>query len=135
MIFCRKGFVSQCRKIPSGNPVLLPEFRVPIKFGEEEGVYQDFLSKIFCLTLPKKFAGNPSVLCFRKFPLAKKFMDKRGGIKMFCRFFLSHTDEYFRRGNLFCCINFGYRKNLYKKGANIKIFRRKSFVSHCRKIS
>ena len=22
---------------------------------------------------------NPSVLCFRKFPVAKKFMDKRGG--------------------------------------------------------
>ena len=24
--------------------------------------------------------GNPSVLCFRKFPVTKKFMDKRGGV-------------------------------------------------------
>ena len=26
----------------------------------------------------KTLQGNPSVLCFRKFPVAKKFMDKRG---------------------------------------------------------
>ena len=43
---------------------------------------------------------NPSVLCFRKFPVAKKFMDKRGGgeftdflSKIFCL-----SAENFRRG-------------------------------------
>ena len=36
------------------------------------GGYHDFLSKIFCLTVPKNFVGNPSVLCFRKFPVATK---------------------------------------------------------------
>ena len=50
--------------------------------------YQDFPSNTFCLTVPKQFAGNPSVLCFRNFPVAKKFVDKRGGsIKVFCRIF------------------------------------------------
>ena len=84
----------------------------------EGGECQDFPSKIFCLTVPKNFAGqpfrmslisgtekfyaqrgyvtnfcrnffesqyrntlqrNPSVLCFRKVLVAKKFMDKREG--------------------------------------------------------
>ncbi len=30
--------------------------------------------------------------------------------------FLSHSDENFRRGILYCCMNFGYRKSLDKKG-------------------
>ena len=53
--------------------------------------YVDFLSKNFCLTVPKSSGGNPSVLCFRKFPVAKNFLYKRGGeeyqdspSKMFC---------------------------------------------------
>ena len=36
------------------------------------------LSKFLCLTVTKKFVGNTCVLCFRKFPVAKKFMDKKG---------------------------------------------------------
>ena len=48
----------------------------------------DFRSKFFCLTLPKMFFGEPAVLCFRKLPVAKKFIDKRGGgIKIFRRKF------------------------------------------------
>ena len=41
--------------------------------------------------MPENFVGEPpSVLCFRKFPEAKKCMDKRGGYqdlpwKIFCR--------------------------------------------------
>ena len=51
----------------------------------------DLLSKFFCLTVPKNFVGNPLVLCFRKFTVANKFMDKKGGsIKIFLRkFFVS----------------------------------------------
>ena len=40
---------------------------------------QDFFSKSFCLTVPKKIIGNISVVCFRKIPVARKFMDKKGG--------------------------------------------------------
>ena len=74
------------------------------------------------------------MLCFRKFPIAKKFMDKRGGggvSRFSVENFLSHSAEIFRRGILYCCNNFGYRKSLDKRGG-IPIFRR-SF-SHCTKI-
>ena len=30
--------------------------------------------------------------------------------------FLSHSAEKFRRGILYCCNNFGYQKNLNKRG-------------------
>ena len=58
------------------------------------------------------------MLCFRKFLVAKKFMDKReGGVSRFSvENFLSHSAENFRREILYCCINFGYRKSLEKRG-------------------
>ena len=44
------------------------------------------------------------MLCFRKFPVAKKFMDKRGGgvgsIKILLRIFLSQSAEKRHRGTL-----------------------------------
>ena len=40
---------------------------------------------------------------------------------------LSHNAQNFRRGILYCCINFGYRQSLDKKGGSIKIFRRSFF--------
>ncbi len=73
---------------------------------------------------------NPYLLCFRKFPVAKKFVDKTGGVSRFSvEKFLSHTAEIFRRGIIYCCSVFGYRKSLDKKGGSDKIFRRKFFVS------
>ena len=44
---------------------------------------------------------NPSVPCLRKFPVPKKFMDKRGGggvSRLSIENFLSHNAENFRRG-------------------------------------
>ena len=37
------------------------------------------IEKLFVSQCRKNSQGNPSVLCFKKFPVAKKFMDKRGG--------------------------------------------------------
>ena len=38
------------------------------------------------------------MLCFRKFPVAKKFMDKKGGYKDFpSEIFLYHSGENFHR--------------------------------------
>ena len=48
-------FFSPFRNIPYGNPLLLHYFRVPKTFGEEVGGCQDFTSKNYCLTVPKKF--------------------------------------------------------------------------------
>ena len=103
------------------------------------GDYQDFPSKIFCLTVPKSFVGEPfsvsifsgiekfyaqslyhdflskffvseyqktssvnsSVLCFKKFPVAKKFIDKTGGgrVSEFTVEFFRHTLPKFPQGN------------------------------------
>ena len=44
-------------------------------------------------------------------------MDKKGGVSRFSvEKFLSHSAENFRRGIVYCCINFGFRKSLDKKG-------------------
>ena len=58
------------------------------------------------------------MLSFRKIPVAKKFMDKMGAEyqEFAWKNFLSHSAENFRRGILYCCINFGYRKSLDKRG-------------------
>ena len=73
-----------CLTVPKN--VVGEHFKVSLFLGIEKfcvsEVYVtifDFRSKFFCLTLPKMFFGEPSVLCFRKLPVAKKFFDKRGG--------------------------------------------------------
>ena len=38
-----------------------------------------FGRKLFVSQYGKTLQGNPSVLCFGKFPVANKFMDKKGG--------------------------------------------------------
>ena len=93
--FCRKIFVSKCRKISKGNLLSVCNFgyRKNLCF---KGLCYDIPSKLFCLTVPKHFVEEPSVLCFRKFPLAKKFMEKKGGegVSQFSvESFLSHTAE------------------------------------------
>ena len=69
------------------------------------------------------------MLCFGKFPVANRFMDKRGG-------FLSHNTETFRRGTPICCFRKFLVANKFmdKEGA-IKLFRRKIIVSHGRNCS
>ena len=64
------------------NPLVLHYFRVPKKNYASVGYVTtfDFLSHNFCLTVPKCFVGEPCVLCFRKFPIAKNFMDRRRGV-------------------------------------------------------
>ena len=43
-------------------------------------------SVVFCVSQNQKtLQGNTSVLCFRKFPVAKKFKDKRGSIRILRR--------------------------------------------------
>ena len=68
------------------------------------------------------------MLRFRKCPVAKKFMDKRGGgiIKIFRRIFLSHSTERFRRVTLLCCFRkFLVAKKFMDKRGDIQDFRSK----------
>ena len=67
-IFRRDFFVSQCRKFSVG--VILQCFVI---FEYEkvfclEGYFRtfDFLSKFFCLTVPKLFVGEPFCAVFQK---------------------------------------------------------------------
>ena len=60
-------------------------------------------------------------------------MDKTGGgesINIYRRkFFVSHCRN-FRRGILYCCISFGYRKSLDKKEEGVSLFYFENFLSH-----
>ena len=107
---------------------------------EGGGEYQNFPSKIFCLTVPKIFVGNHLLLHY--FLVVKKFMDKRGrrrrGVPKFSvENFLSHSaDENFRRRIFYCCINFGYRKSSEKReGGEYQDFPSKIFCLTVPKIS
>ena len=54
-----------------------------------------FFVEIFCLTVPKKIVGEPFCAVGQKISVAKKFMDKRGGIKIFRRkFFVSQCRKF-----------------------------------------
>ena len=69
-------------------------FRVSLDWGNEkfhasEGYVTIFRRKFFVSQYRNNISlRNPSVLCFGKFPVANKFMDKKGGsIKIFRRKF------------------------------------------------
>ena len=62
--------------------------------------YHDFPLKNSCLSA-EKFRRGTLLGCFRKLPVAKKFMEKRGGggvSRFSVENFLSHSAESFRKG-------------------------------------
>ena len=84
------------KKIRKGTFLCFKEILVSKKFMKKRGGgYQDFLSKSFCLTVPKKFLGEPiSVSLYLG-------LDKFFASEVKSRFsdenFLSHSAESFRR--------------------------------------
>ena len=92
------------------------------------GEYRDFPSKIFCLTLPTKISVGES------FTVALISVSEKNWIggweyQDFPLKILSHSAEKFRSGIFHCCINFGYRKRLEKRGRGVPRFRSKN-LSH-----
>ena len=71
------------------------------------GGYHDFLSKTFCLTLPKNFVGEPFSVSL--IPGIEKFYASEGYVTIFCRIFLSHSAEKIRRGILLGCVSEKFR--------------------------
>ena len=111
-IFCRKFFVSQCRKnfVGESFSVALISGTEKVWIGGGGGEYHDFPSNFFCLTVPKISVGESFTVAI--ISGIEKVWIRGGSIAIFCRNFLSHSVENFRRGILYCCINFGNLKSL-----------------------
>ena len=86
---------------------------------KKRGVKSQFSVENFLSHSTEIFRRNPSVLCFRKFLVAKNFMDKkRAGASQFSvETFLSHSTETFRRGNNLCCVS---EKIWWRKSVRIR---------------
>ena len=67
------------------------------------GKNQDFPLKIFCLTVPKNFVGNP--LGCHHIRESKNFMLKRVMSRFFVEIFLFRSTEKLCRGTLLCCVS------------------------------
>ena len=70
--------------------------------GEE---YQNFPSKIFCLTEPKISVGESFIVALIS-GTGKFWIGGGRSIKIFRRNILSHSAENFHKGILNCCSNF-----------------------------
>ncbi len=114
--FSSNFFVSQYRKTLQGNPSVLcfgKFLEAKSLWIRRRGKYQDFSSKFFCLTVPKKFVGEP----FRVSLISgiEKFYAQEGYVTIFCRIFLSRSTKKLCRETLLCCVseNFWKRKSLW----------------------
>ena len=78
------------------------------------------------------------MLCFSKFLVANKFVDKKGENQEFQSKFFCLTVSKTFVGEPFCAVCqkvSGSEKVYGKEGGSIEIFRGKIFVSQCRKFS
>ena len=102
------------------------------------GEYQYFSSKITCLTVPKNFVEEPFRVSL--ISATEKVYEQEGRVvlRVSVENFFSHSAKNFRRGG--GCFSVSLISGIEKVwirggGGNIKIFRRKIFVSQCRKFS
>ena len=66
---------------------------------DKKGEYQNFPSKIFCLTVPENFVGEPFSVSL--ISGIEKVYVSEGYVTIFRRnFILSHSTETFRKGTL-----------------------------------
>ena len=92
-------------------------------------VRHDFSSIFFVSQNRKTLQGNPSLVCFTKLPVAKKFLEKRGGCqdfrsKKFCLTVLKKLVDEPLNVSLISGIEIVYASDGY-----VTIFRRSFFVS------
>ena len=80
------------------------------KFMDDKGgggEYQKFPLKIFCLTVPKNFVGEP----FSESLISgiEKLYASEGYVTIFCRKILSRSTEKLCRGTILCCVSESFR--------------------------
>ena len=86
---------------------------------DKKGGHQDFPSKVFCLRVSKISVGQSFTVATISGIEKVWIREGGGGISRFSvENILSHDAENFRRAILQCCINFGCRKSLDKKGGH-----------------
>ena len=63
----------------------------------------DIPSKLFCLTVPKHFVGEPFSVSL--ISGIERFYASESNVTILCRNFFSHSAEKFRRGTLLICVS------------------------------
>ena len=92
-----------------------------------------FCRKIFSSQCRKNQQGDPSVLCFRKYLVAKFFMDKKGENQEFpLKIFCLTVPKNFVAEPFSVSLTSGI-ETLYASEGYVMIFCRKFLVSQCRK--
>ena len=97
------------------------------------GEYLVFPSDSFCLTPPENIVGEP--LCFQKIGVWKKFMHNREVSRFCAEKNYSYSTKIIRVGTFYLSESFRHGKRFMDTEGGITFFRRKFFVSLCRKIS
>ena len=75
--FCVKLFLSQCRKSSLGNPLVFHYFPVSKNFMPRSGISRISMENLWFHGTEK--LRRVTLLCFTKFLVSKKIIDKSGG--------------------------------------------------------
>ena len=113
--------------LPCFSKILVSKSFIDKSGGRE---YHDFPSKLFCLTVPRIFVGEPFSVSL--ISGIEKFYAYAGFFTIFYKNLLSHSTEKLRRVTLLCFTNFLVSEKLWIRGedrGSITIFRQKSFVT------
>ena len=99
--------------------------------GIRKKVIHVFRSKTFCLTVPKKFVGEPFYAVYLTTSGIEKIHGEEGGEPRFpVEYFWSHIAEKFLNGKILCFTKLPLSKNIKDKEGVIHIFPSKTFQSH-----
>ena len=138
--FYVKTFLSQrAEKFRRGtrNPSVLcfRKFLLAKIFMDNKGGVSQISVGNFCLTVPKKFVGEPFTLSLASG--TKIIYASEGYVTIIRRKFLSHSTETIPRGTLLCSVSekFWWRKSLWIRRGEYHNFPSEIFVSQCRKNS
>ena len=137
--FSVESFCFTVPKISVGESFTVASISGIEKVWIRGGGVSRFSVKIFCLTVPKISVGESFTVASISGIEKVWIRGGGGGGGRVSRFsvenFLSHSAENFRRGILYCCFSFGYRKSLDKRGGEYQDIPSKIFVSQSRKNS
>ena len=102
------------------------------KFYASEG-YVTIFCRFFCLTVPKNLVGESFSISL--ISSIEKFNASKGYVTIFCRYFCLTVPKKLV-GEHFCAVfqKISGTEKVWIREGGINIFRRKTFVSQCRKI-